>query len=202
MTVLETNVLVLNRFYQPVNVTTVRRAFTLLYQGTAKAIDRQFQTFDFESWAELSAEVHDTDVVHTVARVIRVPRVIILQVYERLPRLRVRFSRQNIFLRDKNTCQYCGKKKVRADLNLDHVVPRSQGGRTTWTNVVCSCVRCNLKKGGRTPPEAGMRLLAVPKIPSWSPFERHSDGEVAHEDWRPFLNLTDASYWNTELKEE
>jgi hypothetical protein len=85
--------LVLNRLYQPVNVTTVRRAFSLLYQGVAKAIDREFQTFDFESWAALSAEVHDHDVVHTVARTIRVPRVIILQVYERFPRVNVRFSR-------------------------------------------------------------------------------------------------------------
>lgn len=202
MTVLESNVLVLNRFYQPVNVTTVRRAFTLLYQGTARAIDRQYRTFDFQSWSELSAEVHDKDVVHTVARAIRVPRVIMLQVYDRMPLLRVRFSRQNIFLRDKNTCQYCGKKKPRADLNLDHVVPRSQGGRTTWTNVVCSCIRCNLKKGGRTPEQANMTLLTEPRRPSWSPFERSGDGAVTYEDWRPFLNLADASYWNTELKEE
>lgn len=202
MTVLDSNVLVLNRFYQPVNVTTVRRAFALLYQGTAKAIDRRFQSFDFESWAELAAEVHDKDVVHTVARVIRIPRVIMLQVYDRMPRLRVRFSRQNIFLRDKNTCQYCGKKKKRAELNLDHVVPRAQGGKTSWTNVVCSCIPCNLDKGGRTPEEANMRLLAEPRRPTWSPFEHHGDAEMAHEAWRPFLNLADASYWNTELEEE
>lgn len=202
MTVLDSNVLVLNRYYQPVNVTTVRRAFTLLYQGTAKAIDRQYRTFDFESWTELSASVNDRDVVHTVARAIRVPRVIMLQVYDRMPLLRVRFSRQNIFLRDKNTCQYCGQKKPRVDLNLDHVVPRSQGGRTSWTNVVCSCIRCNLKKGGRTPEEANMALLSEPKRPTWSPFERQGEQEVAYEDWRPFLNMADASYWNTELKEE
>lgn len=200
MTVLDSSVLVLNRFYQPVNITTVRRAFALLYQGTAKAIDRRFQAFDFESWAELSAHVHDRDVVHTVSSVIRVPRVIMLQVYDRLPRLHVRFSRQNIYLRDQSTCQYCGKRKARTELNLDHVVPRSQGGRTTWTNVVCSCIACNLYKGSRTPEEAGMRLLKPPARPEWSPFDRH--GEVTHEAWRPFLNLADASYWNTELEED
>lgn len=202
MSVLETSVLVLNRLYQPVNVTTVRRAFSLLYQGVAKAIDREFQTFDFDDWAALSAEVHDTDVVHTVARTIRVPRVIILQVYERFPRVNVRFSRQNIYLRDKCTCQYCGRRFARSDLNLDHVIPRSRGGRTTWENIVCSCVACNLRKGGRTPQEANMRLLRRPARPRWSPFERGKDGRYAHEDWRPFLNLADASYWNTELSED
>ncbi len=202
MSVLDSNVLVLNRYYQPVNVTTVRRAFTLLYQGNAKAIDRQFQTFDFESWAELSAEVSNRDVVRTVAAVLRVPRVIILQVYDRLPNLHVRFSRQNIYLRDKNTCQYCGEKKARTELNLDHVNPRSQGGKTSWTNVVCSCIECNLTKGGRTPEQANMKLLNKPVRPRWSPFEKDHAGRFPHDDWRPFLGLVDASYWNTELKEE
>ncbi len=202
MTVLDSSVLVLNRLYQPINITTVRRAFALLYQGTAKAIDREFQTFDFESWSALSAEVHDKDVVHTVETAIRVPRVIMLQVYDRFPRLHVRFSRQNIYLRDRLTCQYCAKRLPRSELNLDHVIPRSKGGRTTWENVVCSCIKCNLRKGGRTPAEASMRLLKKPARPRWSPFERGKNGAYPYEDWRPFLSLTDASYWNTELKEE
>ena len=204
MTVLDSSVLVLNRFYQPINITTVRRAFALLYQGTAKAIDREYKTFDFESWAALSAEVHgDDEFVKTVSSAIRVPRVIMLQVYDRLPRMHVRFSRQNIYLRDQNTCQYCAKKFSRSDLNLDHVIPRSQGGRTTWDNVVCSCIRCNLHKGGRTPEEAGMQLLREPTRPKWSPFVRSRDGgRYTYDDWRPFLTLTDASYWNAELKED
>lgn len=202
MTVLDSSVLVLNRLYQPVNITTVRRAFTLLYQGTAKAIDREFQTFDFDSWAALSAEVHDTDVLRTVAKTIRIPRVIILQVFDRFPRLHVRFSRQNIYLRDKLVCQYCGERFARADLNLDHVVPRSRGGRTTWENVVCSCIPCNLRKGNRTPEEARMRLLQDPTRPRWSPFERGREGAITYEDWRPFLSFVDASYWNTELFED
>lgn len=203
MTVLlQSSVLVLNRCYQPVNVTTVRRAFGLLYQGHARAIDRQFQTFDFDSWSALSADLNDRDILHTVARAIRIPRVIMLQIYDRVPHLRLRFSRQNIYLRDNSTCQYCGKHKPREELNLDHVVPRTQGGRTTWANVVCSCIKCNLSKGGRTPAEAGMKLLKEPVRPHWSPFERNSDQGGAYDDWLPFLNMADASYWNTELKEE
>ncbi|MEL6189440.1 MAG: HNH endonuclease, partial [Myxococcota bacterium] len=128
MTVLDSSVLVLNRLYQPVNITTVRRAFTLLYQGTAKAIDDQFQTFDFESWAELSETVHSTDIIQTVSSSILVPRVIVLQIFDRFPRMHVRFSRQNIFLRDQSTCQYCNRRFARIDLNLDHVVPRARGG--------------------------------------------------------------------------
>src|SRR5690242_17771453 len=156
---LDTGVLVLNRVYQPVHITSVRRAFSLLYQGAAKAIDEQFQLFDFDSWAALAAAAHH-DSIGAVGRRIRVPRVIVLMVYERMPKTRVRFSRFNIYARDENTCQYCGVRMPRAELNLDHVVPRSRGGATNWENVVCSCVPCNLRKGGRSPSEAGISSCA------------------------------------------
>lgn len=203
MDVLYSSVLVLNRHYQPVNITSVRRAFSLLYQGLAKAVDKQYQTFDYETWAELSAEKNATDVVRTVSRCIRVPRVIILQVFDKFPRARVRFSRRNIYLRDNSTCQYCGQKKLRCDLNLDHVIPKSQGGRSNWANIVCSCIKCNLKKGGKTPKEANMRLLQQPKQPNWSPFSQPlSRNPSIYEAWRPFLNPIDAAYWNSELLED
>lgn len=201
--VLDTSVLVLNRHYQPVNVTSVRRAFVLLYQGAAQAIDREFKIFDFESWAALSAEVDgEDDMVHTVSRAIRAPRVIVLQVYDRFPRARVRFSRQNIYLRDGMTCQYCNRRFARSDMNLDHVIPRSRGGRTTWENVVCSCIPCNVEKGGRTPAEAGMKLAKTPTRPRWSPFAKDVNGGSPHQEWLPFLSLVNASYWNTELIDE
>ncbi|HEY7725492.1 MAG TPA: HNH endonuclease [Anaeromyxobacteraceae bacterium] len=195
---LDGGVLVLNRVYQPVHVTSVRRAFSLLYQGAAKAVDEEFQLFDFESWSALAAAAHH-DAVCTVGRRIRVPRVIVLLVYERLPKARVRFSRFNIYARDENTCQYCGRRFARGDLNLDHVVPRSRGGSTTWENVVCSCVGCNLRKGGRTPVEAGMHLLRPPGRPRWTPMFRSAARRALHREWRPFLSLVDAAYWNTEL---
>ena len=199
--VLDTGVLVLNRVYQPVHITTVRRAFSLLYQGLARALDAQYQTFDYESWSELSADVHDGDVVRTVSRALRVPRVIVLSAYDRIPRSHVRFSRQNIYLRDNCTCQYCGVRLQRSELNLDHVVPRARGGRTTWENIVCSCIDCNLRKGGRTPPEAGMVLLRTPARPRWTPFARAPSGRRTYEEWKPFFSVVDASYWMTELEE-
>jgi 5-methylcytosine-specific restriction endonuclease McrA len=198
---LDSSVLVLNRLYQPIHVTSVRRAFALLYQGMARAIDREYRLFDFESWAALSAETH-SDSVRTVNRLIRIPRVIVLVACDHLPRARIRFSRFNIYARDSNQCQYCGKRFPRSDLNLDHIVPRSRGGTTTWENVVCSCVPCNLRKGGRTPDEAGMGLLKKPTRPRWSPFHRIGSRRPTYREWIPFLNLTDLSYWNAELLEE
>jgi 5-methylcytosine-specific restriction endonuclease McrA len=203
-------VLVLNRHYQPIHVTNAKRAFTLLYLGVARVIDHQFRTFDFDSWAQLSDELSHgdlssslgRDVVRTVNRAILVPRVIILQIYDRIPRTKVRFSRYNIYLRDGNTCQYCGRELPRTDLNLDHVVPRAQGGRTTWENVVCCCIDCNLSKGARTPEQAGIKLLKLPLRPRWTPTFRTQAGKVRYREWLPFLGVADASYWNAELKDE
>jgi 5-methylcytosine-specific restriction endonuclease McrA len=197
---LNTNVLVLNRLYQPVHVTSVKRAFSLLYQGVARAIDQQYKLYEFADWAQLSAAEHES--VSTINRRIRVPRVVVLSAYEHLPKGRVRFSRLNIYARDSDTCQYCGKKLARSELNLDHVLPRSQGGKTSWENVVCSCVPCNLKKGGRTPDQASMKILKKPVRPRWTPFFRGAAKRVTYREWLPFLTLAEASYWNVELLDE
>lgn len=196
---LDTSVLVLNRSFQPIHVTSLRRAFTLLYQGVAQAIDEEYRLFDFSSWAALSAEVVG-ETIGTPTRRIRIPRVVVLVAFDRLPRMRVRFSRHNIYQRDDNTCQYCGKRFTRAELNLDHVIPRSQGGGTSWENIVCSCIPCNLSKANRTPTQAGMQLLREPFRPKWNPQFRPTGR--GYPVWRPFLSLIDASYWNTELLEE
>ena len=160
---LNTHVLVLNRYYQPVHVTSVKRALSLLYQGVARAIDHQYRLYEFADWAALSAANHDA--ISTVSRRIRIPRVVVLSAYELLPKGRVRFSRLNIYARDVDTCQYCGRQLPRSELNLDHVQPRSQGGKTNWENVVCSCLPCNLRKGGRTPDQARMKLFKKPVRP-------------------------------------
>lgn len=197
---LQTKVLVLNRSYFPVHITSVRRAFCLLYQGLARAVDEQYRTFDFDSWSEISASLHD-DTVGLVNRVIRVPRVILLVAYDRIPKRHVRFSRFNVFARDKNTCQYCGYKFPRSELNLDHVIPRSQGGTSTWENVVCSCRACNRRKGGRSPEEARMRLIRPPRRPEWTPFAMEISSFKRYQEWRPYFSAVDAAYWNAELLE-
>lgn len=198
--ILRSDVLVLNRLYQPVHITSVRRAFVQLYEGVARAVDRDWRTFDFDSWSALSDAAREDDGddrIGTARRRLKVPRVIILVGYELLPKSRVRFSRANIYARDGSRCQYCGHRFARSELNLDHVVPRSRGGLTTWENVVCSCIKCNLRKGGRTPDEAGIKLLKRPVRPRWTPAFRAP--ARFYEEWRPFLSVADMAYWNTEL---
>ena len=196
---LSSNVLVLNHSYLPVHITSVRRALGMLYQGIAKVIDEQYKTFDFETWLELAIEQHH-ERIGLVNRMIRVPRVLLLSTYDRLPRKNVRFSRYNIYLRDRNTCQYCGKAFPKFELNLDHVIPRSRGGKTTWENVVCSCIDCNRRKGGHLAQEVGMHLLRRPVKPHWGPLSDFMGKGIQYHQWKPFLNVVDFSYWNLELR--
>lgn len=196
---LNSAVLVLNRSYIPIHVTSARDAFTLMYRGIARAVDENYKTFDFQDWSQLAAAVHE-EKIGLVNRFIRIPRVVLLQTYDKIPNKNVRFNRHNIYLRDKCTCQYCGRRFPKTELNLDHVVPKSRGGRTSWENVVCSCLRCNRLKGGKTPEEAGIKLLTHPKKPRWSPLFGASISSIKYKEWLPFLNITDFSYWHLELK--
>jgi 5-methylcytosine-specific restriction endonuclease McrA len=189
--VLRSKTLVLNRSFLPVHITTVRRACILLYQGVARAVDAEYQTFDFRSWRQ-RRDV--PEVLGLVAGPMPVPRVILLTTYDRVPRRHVRFSRHNVYARDHDTCQYCGRRLPRSELNLDHVVPRSQGGLSTWDNVVCSCHSCNRRKGGNTPQQAGIRLLRRPVRPAWTPFLGETFGQARYREWRPFLSFLDGAH--------
>jgi 5-methylcytosine-specific restriction endonuclease McrA len=202
-TFLSQQVLVLNRLWQAVNVCTARRALTLLFEGHAQVVlnapDGSFQTYNFKEWHDFSQEQPHPESIHTVSFRIRVPRVIVLMLFDRMPKKEVKFTRHNIFERDQNTCQYCGKIFERKDLNLDHVIPRDRGGPTTWENIVCSCIKCNTHKANRTPHEAGLRLIRKPKRPKWRPFIQINFGVTYHDSWKHFLDL---AYWNVELGEE
>jgi len=199
------SVLVLNRLYMAVHVVNVRRAFSLLFRDLAEVIhveDGQYANYDFESWrmiSELKAEFkepHD-DWVRAVNFEIQVPRVIRLLTYDRIPKQTLRFNRRNIFARDGNRCQYCGRRFSTSELSLDHIVPRSRNGETSWENIVCSCVRCNVRKGGRTPKEAGMKLVRQPKKPRRNPMLAVRLGNPKYASWQTFLN---DAYWSVDLK--
>ncbi len=196
------HVLVLNRLWQAVNICSVERALGLLYTDHAQVVYEDagiFNTFSFDEWRDLSAGHEDTDCLHTIAFRIRIPRIIVLLFFDRFPRKEVKFTRSNLFERDHDTCQYCGCKFDRQELNIDHVVPRQRGGKTTWTNVVCSCVPCNHRKGSRTPEEAGMRLLKPPRKPRWRPFLEIQFRQSPDHSWRHFIDL---AYWNVELGQD
>lgn len=184
---LDLPVLVVNRFFQPVQIATARRAFLLLYGGSALAIDEAGELYDFPSWRTLPLRAHD-DAVPIVGGSLRVPRVIHLRRYERVRRPVVRLTRKNLMLRDAHQCQYCGRRPSLRELNIDHVVPRSRGGQDSWENLVTACRVCNLRKGWRTPDEASMRLLRQPAPPRWTMTTQILLGlSNPFEEWEPFL---------------
>ncbi|MCP4942638.1 MAG: HNH endonuclease [Rubripirellula sp.] len=193
---LETSVLVLNRFYMAARVINVRRSFTLLYRDCAEVIENengQYASYDFESWCELSQltclEKHQgEDYIRAVNFELRVPRIVRLTRFDRMPVQSVRFNRKNLFARDDHTCQYCGQNQPVHKLSMDHVVPRSHGGPTTWENIVCCCLRCNSRKGGRTPKEARMKLLSRPRKPRVNPILEQSAEDPRYECWKTFLH--------------
>jgi len=197
---LDCSVLVLNRFYMPVRVVDVRRAMTLLYRGCAEAITIEqdsYTNYDFENWCELS-QLHalekqpGEDYLRTPHLELQVPRIVRLILYDKVPKSTVRFNRKNLFARDGYRCQYCGQSKPISQLSLDHVVPRSQGGKTSWENVVCSCTHCNSKKGGRTPVQAAMRLLTHPAKPHANPGMVATLQDPRYASWKTFLPATAA----------
>ena len=193
--VLGSSVLVLNRHFVAVRVVTARRAFILLFRDVAEVIDiedGQFANYDFTSWCELSQLRGDErrgheDWVRTVGFEIQVPRIIRLVRFDRSHHTSLRLNRRTLFARDGHRCQYCGQSLPASQLSLDHVVPRSRGGATTWDNVVASCLHCNTKKGGRTPQEARMKLIRPPAQPKHNPVLALKLGNPKYESWKTFL---------------
>jgi len=184
---LDSSVLVLNRLWQAVNVIHARRALALVYVGRGKAVDTDYAVYSWDLWAERSSRSLSGGYVTTTSGPIRVPRVIQLLNYDRVPRPRVKFTRSNVYLRDRHRCQYCGNRHAASELTLDHVQPRSRGGPTTWRNIVVSCFGCNSRKANRSPEEAGMPLLREPRAPLWHPTTLLRVAEEPHPLWQPFL---------------
>lgn len=202
---LDAKVLVLNKLYMAVRIISARRAFTLLCKELAEVVhtdNGQWIGYDFQSWAEISElqrefEPDSYDWVRTVRLQLAVPKVIRLFGYDRMPAQHVKLNRRNLFARDRNQCQYCGHHFPTNELSIDHVLPRSQGGGDTWENLVCACVRCNARKGGRTPEQANMTLYRRPVRPKRNPLISVRLGNEKYESWKTFL---DNAYWSVELR--
>ena len=204
---LDAKVLVLNRYFSAIRVIDARRAFVLLAKEIAEVVaveDGSYVSYPFTTWTELrdfrrEFEANEHDWVRTPRITIAVPKIVRVLGYDRLPREAVKLNRRNIYARDSNRCQYCGRSFATKELTLDHVKPRVQGGGNSWTNLVCACVKCNARKGGRTPEQAGMRLIRVPVKPKRNPAISLRLGSPKYESWKAFL---DEAYWTVELSDD
>ncbi|MBW3598093.1 MAG: HNH endonuclease [Planctomycetes bacterium] len=187
--ILERPALVLNRSWQPVQVTSVQKALVLLARDAARVVDPEsFQLYNWDDWAVRPAS-KDEPAIRGVMLRLRAPEIVSLSRYERTPDIRIAFSKRSVFRRDRLTCQYCGRQPGREELTLDHVLPKSKGGATSWENCVSACGACNRRKADRTPEQAGMRLRRSPSRPTWKPLSNHR-GSLA--SWAPFLGAARA----------
>jgi 5-methylcytosine-specific restriction endonuclease McrA len=186
--VLNQPVLLLNRYCSPITVTTARRALILLYGGSGRALDERGDSYEFGDWLQLPVRSAD-EAIPIVNGALRVPRVLQLLHYDRVPHPGVRLTRRNLMLRDGWSCQYCGRRGSPRELNVDHVLPRSRGGNDSWENLVVACHPCNRKKGRLTPREAEMPLLSTPHRPRWSTAAQIlMSTQAPFIEWRPFLS--------------
>ena len=169
MDYLRTLVLVLNQNYEPISVTIVKRALVLVYLGKAEVVE----SYNF--------------VIHSISQSFNAPSVVRILSYIHIKRRSLPLTKKNILKRDNYTCQYCGAKGV--PMTTDHVIPREKGGQDSWENLVCACMKCNSKKGNRTPKEAGMKLLRKPKKPYFF-FIIHKLTRIPDARWKNYLFLT------------
>jgi 5-methylcytosine-specific restriction endonuclease McrA len=164
--------LLLNSTFEPLKIISWKKAVIMVMLGKVEVVE------EYER------------LIRGVSFALRLPAVIRLNRFIKRRAPIVKFSRQNLYVRDRGKCQYCGTLFEQKELTYDHVIPRSKGGQTEWTNVVTCCIACNLKKGGRTPEEAGMSLIRKPKVPIWIPLMTVSLGIVeAPDPWKNYLYL-------------
>ena len=195
--VLQRPTLVLNRNWQPIQVATVARAIIMLYGFTVRVVDpHEYQTYTCEDWSRLRPS-REERCIRAVSCSLRIPEVVVLANYDGVPGATVPFSRRNIYKRDRYTCQYCGQQPAMEDLTIDHVLPRAQGGVSTWDNCVLACFECNRQKADRTPEQAHMRLKSIPQRPVWRPLYSWHSKPI--KSWTRFLG---EAYWNVTLQSD
>ncbi len=160
-------VLLLNQNYEPLTVLKLKRAITLIFLGKVDLIEND-----------------DKNVIHSMSLNLPMPSVLRLKYYVQIKRRDIPLTKKNVIKRDNHTCQYCGKKT--GVMTTDHIIPRALGGDETWENLVCACLECNNRKGNRTLPAAGMKLLKKPKKPNYFTFVLREIG-TPDDRWRPYL---------------
>lgn len=195
-------VLVLNKCWTPINTISLRDAITLIFseyngEPKAKIIEPEsYMAMNWADWSNLKPNV-DEEAIRSANLIMRVPEIIILSRYDKMPKPKVNFSRHTLFKRDNYTCCYCGIRPRNDELSIDHVIPRAQGGQTTWENCVLSCYKCNSKKANRTPKQANMKLLKEPHKPDLRYFRCDLTHKV--KSWETLIG---DAYWGVELEND
>lgn len=199
----ERKCLVLNKNWSPIGTVSFEKAmnkvFSTYADGTPKARiiePESYQALTWEDWSRLRPKEGE-DAFAACETYFRIPEIILLSRYEKLPKKTVQFSRRMLYKRDKMTCQYCGAQPGSEELTVDHIVPRSKGGLTTWENCALACTDCNRKKADKLLSECKMKLLSVPKKPDVSKYKFETYKRV--DSWQAWLGL---NYWNVELEND
>lgn len=196
-------VLTLNKQWVACNAISLKKAIILLFscyddgEPKAKIIDPydDFRLFTWNDWSRLKLGDND-QCIKTSSSTFKVPEIILLTRYEKFPPQPIKFSRSALFQRDSFKCQYCGKKPGTSNLTLDHILPKSKGGKTTWENIVISCIPCNTKKADKFLYETDMKLLSKPKKPTLLLFKNIKNYP---KSWENFISNV---YWNIELEND
>lgn len=211
---LQEPVLILNKHRVPIDACTVRAAIGDVCANKANFVcPETYGLQDIDTW--INRPVNEEDgFITTASSRIALPRVIVTT-YDRIPKTKVKFSRRNLWKRDRHRCQYCGKRPRNDEITIDHVIPRSQGGKTCFNNCVLACIKCNKRKNNRTPEQAKMPLVRMvkkdgvlikevydkPKTPIWSPFYAVPRSTGFPLAWKNHLDeRTHELYWDTELE--
>lgn len=193
-------VLVLNRGYEAVNTLTVKEAISKVFNENAVIIlppndeNKYWQEMTWDDWGKLIPKENEPT-ISSPRQVFRLPEIIRLARFDKKLNLGIRMSRRAIWQRDDYRCQYCKIRPGSENLSIDHIIPKSQGGKTTWINVVLACIDCNGKKADRTPQQAGMKLMKEPRVP---PYDILKGKHIRVDSWQHFLG---DCYWNTTLQD-
>jgi 5-methylcytosine-specific restriction endonuclease McrA len=184
------NVLILNKHWIPINTTTAKHSFALMYSENAKGLmieEDKVVPLEWTEWVGL--KLNETDrKIKTVTGFIKIPTVIVLNYYDKIPKQTIKFTQKSLWERDNFTCQYTGKKVTRTNGNIDHVIPKSQGGKTSWENCVIAHKEINALKADRTPEQAGLKLLKKPSAPRIMPVSFYIRNKEEVKDWDIFLS--------------
>lgn len=188
--IIKHSVLILNKYWIPINTTTPKHSFALMFSDNAKAIlieEDKVVPLDWNDWVNVNPSENDRK-IKTVRGYIKIPSIIVLNYYDKIPRQTIKFTQKSLWERDNFTCQYTGKKVNKTNGNIDHIIPKAKGGKTSWENCVIAHKEINAIKADRTPEQAGLKLIKKPSAPKLMPVSFYIRNKEEIEDWNLFLN--------------